>query len=94
MSMLEILKDATGGYEVNRVVGAIGSLAYIVCANAFAFWDMWQNGAHFDVTAYCLAFPGGLAVAVGGIAGSVAIKDRNVAQAHAVTMQTTTGGGI
>ena len=34
------------------------------------------------MTAYCLAFPTGLGVAVGSIAGAVALKDRSVAVAR------------
>lgn len=84
MSILSILKGVTGEFEINRVVGAVGSLSYVICGNGFVLWDMWRNGAHFDITAYCLAFPGGLAVAVGSIAGAVAIKDRNVAAAKVI----------
>ena len=47
---------------------------------------MWKGRA-FDVTAYCLAFPTGLGVAVGAIAGAVAWKDQKVANAK-VTEQT------
>jgi len=75
-----LLKGITGEYEINRVVGAIGAAAYIVCANVFVAWDVFYRGVPFDITAYCLAFPGGLGVAVGSIAGAVAIKDTAVAK--------------
>jgi hypothetical protein len=48
---------------------------------------MWR-GEHFDIVAFCAAFPGGLAVAYASIAGSAAIKDRNVATATKVISDT------
>ena len=82
MKILEALKGIGGGYEINRLVGAIGATAYIVGANAFVFWDVVHLGHDFDVTAYCIAFPTGLGVAIGAIAGAVAVKDRSVATAR------------
>jgi hypothetical protein len=77
------LKGLGGEFEINRVVGAFGTIGYIVCANAFVAWNL-VKGQAFNVTEYCLAFPGGLAVCVGAIAGAVAVKDRNVAVAQTV----------
>lgn len=88
MKILSALKGIGGEYELNRIVGAIGAFAYVVGANGFVAWDVVAKGREFDLTAYCLAFPGGLAAVVGAIAGSVAIKDRNVATAKAVEAQT------
>lgn len=79
-----ILKTATGEFEINRVVGAFGSLAYIVGTHVFMAYDVFIKDRPFDVTAYCLAFPGGLAVAVGAIAGAVTLKDRGVATAKVI----------
>jgi hypothetical protein len=78
------LRGAGGEFEINRVVGAIGTLAYIVCANVFVAIN-FAKGQTFNVTEYCLAFPGGLAVCVGAIAGAVSLKDRNVAMAKVVS---------
>ncbi len=81
MKLSGMLKGITGEFEVTRVVGAFGALSYAVCANAFVAYDVvWMKHA-FDVTAYCLAFPTGLGVAVGAIAGAASMKDRNVATA-------------
>jgi len=80
-----ILKTANGEFEINRVVGAVGSLAYIIGTHSFMAYDVFWMGREFDVTAYCLAFPGGLAVAVGAIAGAVTLKDRGVATAKIIT---------
>lgn len=75
-----IFKTADGGYDVNRFVGAIGGLTYIVGAHAFIAWEL-VLGRGFDLATYCLAFPAGLAVVAGGTAGAVALKDRHVAKA-------------
>ena len=78
------LRGLGGEFEINRVVGAIGGLAYIVGANVFVAINL-ANGKEFNVTEYCLAFPGGLAVVVGAIAGAVSVKDRNVAVAKTIS---------
>ena len=77
-----IFKTPEGGYDVNRFVGLVGGLAYIVGAHVFVAWELIL-GRGFDLTAYCLAFPGGLAMVAGGTAGAVAWKDRGVAKAKA-----------
>lgn len=76
----ELLRGANGGIELNRVVGFIGGLAYIIGAHAYLGWDMWR-GAAFDLTEYCLTFPPGLAVVAGGTALAVSVKDKAVASA-------------
>lgn len=86
-SLKNALKGIGGEYEITRVVGFIGGVAYIIGANAFVAWNMVE-GREFDITAYCVAFPGGLAVAVGAIAGAASIKDRNVAVAKATEAKT------
>jgi len=82
MNIFNMLKGVTGEFEINRVVGAIGSLAYVIGANGFEAYEVFVMRHAFDITAYCLAFPAGLGVAVGSIAGAVALKDRNVATAR------------
>lgn len=74
------LRGIGGEFELNRLVGAFGGVSYIIGAHAFIIWN-FVHGRAFDLTEYCIAFPGGLAVVVGSIAGAVAIKDRNVAKA-------------
>ncbi len=78
------LKGISGEFEINRLVGAFGATAYVIGANAFVGYEVFWVGRAFDITAYCLAFPGGLAVAVGSIAGAVALKDRHVASAKVI----------
>lgn len=79
----EALKGIGGGYELTRVVGAIGGLSYIISANVFVAWNIGR-GQDFDVTAYCLAFPSGLAAVVAAIAGGAAWKDKGVASAKVI----------
>lgn len=83
MNISTMLKGIGGEYEINRVVGAFGAAVYVIGANGFEAWQVIWKGAAFDITAYCLAFPAGLGVAVGAIAGAVALKDRSVATARA-----------
>lgn len=79
-----ILRGISNEFEINRVVGAFGSLVYVIGAHAFVAYEVFWRGREFDLTAYCLAFPSGLGVAVASIAGAVAIKDRNVASAKVI----------
>ena len=81
MKILQALKGISGEFEINRVVGAIGGISYIIFANLFEGWEVLIVGKPFDLTAYCLSFPAGLGAVVAAIAGAVAIKDRNVARA-------------
>lgn len=82
MSFSNMLRGVGGEFEINRVVGAAGAAAYIVGANVFEGYEIFGLGKAFDLTAYCLSFPAGLGVAIGAIAGAVAVKDRNVASAR------------
>ena len=82
MKILQALRGIGGDFEINRIVGAFGATAYIIGANAFVAYDVIWQAHGFDLTSYCLAFPTGLGVAVGSIAGAVALKDRSVATAR------------
>jgi len=77
------LRGIGGNYELNRLVGAFGGVAYIVGAHAFVVWNFIE-GREFDLVSYCAAFPAGLGVVVGSIAGAVALKDRQVAAAKVI----------
>lgn len=81
--ILNALKGIGGEFELNRLVGAFGGISYVIGANAFVAWSM-AKGREFDIVAYCTAFPGGLAVVVGAIAGAVAWKDKGVASAKVI----------
>jgi len=77
----DALRGIGGQFELNRLVGFFGGLAYVVCANLFVGYEVFYLSKNFDITAYCLAFPGGLAVIAGGTAGAIAWKDKAVASA-------------
>lgn len=79
------LKGIGGQYELNRVVGAFGGVAYIVGAVGLTGYDVIVRSREFDIVAFCAAFPAGLAVVVGAIAGAVAWKDRGVATAKVIS---------
>lgn len=85
MTWTTALRGAGHQIELNRLVGFVGGMAYVICANTFVAWDTIVKGHNFDITAYCLAFPAGLAVVAGGTAAAVALKDKQVAQANAIT---------
>jgi hypothetical protein len=82
-NVLNALKGINGEFELIRTTGAFGLFCYVVGALAFQAWAM-ARGDHFDIIAFCAAFPAGLAVAYGAIAGAAALKDRNVAVAQTV----------
>lgn len=82
--ILDALRGISGEFEINRVVGAIGGIGYINGALAFTAWDVMWRGREFDIVAFCAAFPGGLAIIVGAIAGAAAYKDKGVATARVI----------
>lgn len=92
MSLTNILKNGAGDYEVNRTVGAVGAISYIVMAPALT-WAYFARTGLFDLVAFCTAYPAGLGVTLGSIAGAVALKDRNVAVAK-VTADTGSAPGL
>lgn len=79
----EILRGINGTIELNRLSLFLAAVGYIFGSLAFQGWSIW-NGAEFDVTAFCLSFGGGFAALIGGGAGAVALKDRNVASAKVI----------
>lgn len=80
----EVLRGTNGGVEINRLVSFFGGFAYIIGGIGFQWWDM-SKGNDFDVTAFCLAFSGGIAAIVTGTGAGVALKDRNVAHSKVVS---------
>lgn len=79
MTILNALKGVTGEFEIQRVLGATGTLVYIVTAPAL----VWARIVAVSFEGFCLAFPAGLAACVGATAGAIALKDRQVARAKA-----------
>lgn len=80
----EFLRTSNGSVEINRLVGFLGGIAYIIGAHVFLTYEVMWLGKAFDLGTYCLTFPTGLAAVVGGTAAAVSIKDRNVAVAKQI----------
>lgn len=85
MSLLNALKGTTGEYEVQRVLGAIGTLVYIVTAPAL----VWAGKVTTTLESFCIAYPAGMAVCIGACAGAIALKDRSTATSRVIQQ---TGG--
>ena len=81
MNILNALKGIGGEYEVQRVLGAIGTLTYTFSVPLFVATGVIGD---VSVTVFCLAYPGGLAACIGATAGAIAWKDRNVATAKII----------
>ena len=79
MKILDALKGISGTYEVQRILGAAGTLTYVICVPIFVATGLIDG---VSVTEFCLAYPSGLAGCVGATAGAIAIKDRSVAVAR------------
>lgn len=81
VSILAALRGITGEYEVQRVLGALGTTVYCFAVPIFVAAGTIKN---VSVTEFCLAYPGGLAACIGASAGAIALKDRNVATAKVI----------
>lgn len=77
MKMLEALKGINGTYEVQRLLGAIGTVTFIMSVPVL----VWAGKITASFDSYCLAYPAGIATLVGATAGAIALKDRQVAKA-------------
>lgn len=77
MTILNALKGIHGDYEVQRVLGAFGTVVYVVTAPAL----VWAGKVTTSLEAFCIAYPAGLAACIGATAGAIALKDRQVAKA-------------
>jgi len=79
MSLLNALKGIGGEFEIQRIIGAFGSVVFIVTAPALVWFE--KVAVSFD--SFCLAYPAGIATCIGATAGAIALKDRQVAKAKA-----------
>lgn len=79
----EIIRGINGSIELSRLSLFLAVVGYVGGTLVFQGYTLW-HGAEFDVTAFCLAFGGGFAALIGGGAGAVAVKDRNVAAAKVI----------
>lgn len=80
-SILNALKGIGGEYEVQRVLGAIGTITYTVTAPLFVAIGVIKN---VSLTEFSLAYPAGIATCIGFTAGAIAWKDRAVASAKVI----------
>lgn len=79
MTIFDALKGINGGYEIQRIIGAFGSVVFIVSAPAL----VWAGKITASFDSFCLAYPTGIAACIGATAGAIALKDRQVAKAKA-----------
>ena len=79
MTILNAFEGIGGEYEVQRILGAFGSVVYIVSAPAL----VWAGKITASFDSFCLAYPTGIAACIGATAGAIALKDRQVAKAKA-----------
>lgn len=80
-NILNALKGIGGEYEVQRVLGALGTLTYVASVPLFVATRVIKD---VSVTEFCIAYPGGLAACITATAGAIALKDRNVAASKVV----------
>lgn len=80
MTVLNAFKGISGEYEVQRILGAFGTIVYVVTAPAL----VWAGKVTASLDSFCVTYPVGLGICIGACAGSIALKDRSVAKARAV----------
>lgn len=83
MKILDILRGASGNFEIGRVSLVIGGFFAVTSPIGFEIWEMGWKGGHFDVTAWCLAYPGGLVTLVAGGVFAIGNKEKQIASAQA-----------
>lgn len=97
MKLANILKGIGGDYEIGRVSLAIGGFLAVTSPIGFEIYEIGWNGGHFDVTAWCLAYPAGLVALITGGVLVIASKDKSVAaakQTQAATDVTVAAAGV
>lgn len=72
------LKGLSGTYEIQRILGALGTVTYIVTGPAL----IWTGKVQATLSEFCLQYPLGLAACLAAAAGAVALKDRQVTKAR------------
>ena len=71
-----------GSPEIGRVMLTAGTFFAVVTPVVFEAYEIGWNGGRFNVTEWCLAYPGGLLALVGGGVFAIGNKDRQVATAR------------
>jgi hypothetical protein len=82
------LRNVSGEFEIGRALLAASGLAAITTPIIFVALDMGHNGWHFDVTAWCVAYPGGLAALNGIGVYAIGKKEKDVATASVTRTET------
>lgn len=77
MSIMNALRGTGGEFEVQRILGAFGSLVFIITGPAL----VWTGKVAVSFDSFCIAYPAGIAACLAATAGSIALKDRQVAKA-------------
>lgn len=77
------LRGISGDLEIGRVLLASGGAVAIFAPIIFIGCDMYFNNAHFDVVAFCTAYPAGLAALSGVGIYTIGRKEEAVANAKA-----------
>jgi hypothetical protein len=88
MKITNILKGIGGEFEIGRVSLVVGGAFAVLSPIAFEVYEIGWNGGHFDVAAWCLAYPGGLAALVSGGVFAIGNKEKQVAAAQQTVAQT------
>lgn len=87
MNLGNILRGVGGEPEIGRVLLVVGVAATIIVPPIYLLIDMAHNGWHFDITAFCVAYPAGIVALVGGGVLAIASKEKSVAQARSIVAQ-------
>lgn len=82
MKILDILRGISGNFEISRVSLVIGGFFATISPIGFEIYEIGWNGGHFDVTAWCLAYPGGLVTLVAGGVFAIGSKEKAIAIAQ------------
>lgn len=83
MKIFDILRGVTGHFEISRVSLAVGGFFATTSPIGFEIYEIGWNGGHFDVTAWCIAYPTGLVTLVAGGVFAIGSKEKAVASAAA-----------
>ena len=81
MSIFNAFRGIGGEFEIQRVLGAVGTVIYALSAPIFVAFGVIKD---VSITEFSLAFPTGIAACIGATAGAIALKDRNVATAKVI----------
>lgn len=83
MKIFDILRGVGGQFEIGRVSLVVGGFFSVTSPIGFEIFELGWNHGHFDVTSWCLAYPGGLVALVGGGVFAIGSKEKAVAAAQA-----------